>query len=183
MPIGIADYTIHNTLSVFAPEISGLWGFSVLPGIEQPDGTINNQSVSTVGNCMMLRDARNKEAGWEFMKWWTSVETQVSYGRGLEAVMGAAARYSTANVEAVARLPWDSKSYDQLSEQFSNLRTIPEVPGGYITGRHVDYALRAVINEGQNPREALFENVKVINEELAIKRLEFGLSTRAKRGD
>jgi hypothetical protein len=57
------------------------------------------------------------------------------------------------------------------------------VPGGYITGRHVDYALRAVINEGQNPREALFENVKVINEELAIKRLEFGLSTRAKRGD
>jgi ABC-type glycerol-3-phosphate transport system substrate-binding protein len=183
MPIGIADYTIHNTLSVFAPEISGLWGFSVLPGIEQPDGTINNQSVSTVGNCMMLRDARNKEAGWEFMKWWTSVETQVSYGRGLEAVMGAAARYSTANVEAVARLPWDSKSYDQLSEQFSNLRTIPEVPGGYITGRHVDYALRAVINEGQNPREALYENVKVINEELTIKRLEFGLSTRTKRGD
>ena len=183
MPIGIADYTIHNTLSVFAPEISGLWGFSVLPGIEQPDGMINNQSVSTVSNCMMLRDARNKEASWEFMKWWTSVEAQVSYGRGLEAVMGAAARYSTANVEAVARLPWDSKSYDQLSEQFGNLRTIPEVPGGYITGRHVDYALRAVINEGQNPREALYENVKVINEELTIKRLEFGLSTRTRKGD
>lgn len=183
MPIGIADYTIHNTLSVFAPEISGLWGFSVLPGIEQPDGMINNQSVSTVSNCMILRDARNKEASWEFVKWWTSVETQVSYGRGLEAVMGAAARYSTANVEAVARLPWDSKSYDQLSEQFANLRTIPEVSGGYITGRHVDYALRAVINEGQNPREALYENVKVINEELTIKRLEFGLSTRTRKGD
>jgi ABC-type glycerol-3-phosphate transport system substrate-binding protein len=181
MPIGIAEYTIHNTLSVFAPEINGLWGFAVLPGIEQPDGTINNQSVSTVNNCMMLSDAENKQVSWEFMKWWTSVETQVSYGRGLEAVMGAAARYSTANVEAVARLPWDSKSYDQLSEQFRNLRTIPEVPGGYITSRHVDYALRAVLNDGQNPREALYENVKVIDEELTIKRLEFGLSTLSGR--
>lgn len=61
--------------------------------------------------------------------------------------------------------------------------TIPEVPGGYITARHVDYALRAVLNEGQNPREALYENVKVINEELTIKRLEFGLSTRPGRGN
>lgn len=181
MPIGIAEYTIHNTLSVFAPEINGLWGFAVLPGVEQPDGTVNSQSVSTVNNCMMLSDAENKQASWEFMKWWTSVETQVSYGRGLEAVMGAAARYSTANVEAVARLPWDSKSYDQLSEQFRNLHTIPEVPGGYITSRHVDYALRAVVNDGQNPREALYENVKVIDEELTIKRLEFGLSTRTGR--
>lgn len=183
MPIGIADYTIHNTLSVFAPEINGLWGFSALPGVEQPDGTINNQSASVVSNCMMLKDSKNKEASWEFMKWWTSVETQVSYGRGLEAVMGAAARYNTANVEAVARLPWDSKSYDQLNRQFGNLCTIPEVPGGYITGRHVDYALRAVLNEGQNPREALYENVKVINDELAIKRLEFGLSTLTRRRD
>ncbi|MGB4163287.1 MAG: extracellular solute-binding protein [Bacillota bacterium] len=183
MPIGIADYTIHNTLSVFAPEISGLWGFGVLPGVRQPDGSINNTSVSAVSNCMMLKDAKNKEASWEFMKWWTSVDTQVSYGRALEAIMGAAARYNTANLEAVARLPWDSKSYDQLSEQFSNLCTIPEVPGGYITARHVDYALRAVLNEGQNPREALYENVKVINEELTIKRLEFGLSTRPGRGN
>ena len=181
MPIGIADYTMYNTLSVFAPEINGLWSFSSLPGIEQPDGTINNQSVSMVGNCMMLKDAKNKEASWEFMKWWTSVETQVSYGRGLEAIMGAAARYNTANIEAVARLPWDSKSYDQLREQFGNLFTIPEVPGGYITGRHVDYALRAVLNDGQNPREALYENVKVINDELTIKRSEFGLSTRTRR--
>jgi ABC-type glycerol-3-phosphate transport system substrate-binding protein len=182
MPIGIADYTMYNTLAVFAPEIQGLWGFSALPGMESPAG-IQNQSVSMIGNSMLLKGAKNKEASWEFLKWWTSTDTQVNYGRGLEGIMGAAARYQTANLEAVARLPWDSASYDQLRGQFENVCAIPEVPGGYITWRQVDYALRAVINDGKNPRETLHENVKAINDELTIKRTEFGLSTRDRGGN
>lgn len=182
MPIGIADYTLYNTLAVFAPEITGLWGFAPVPGFENEDGTINNLSASFIVNCMMLSSAENKKASWEFMKWWTSTDTQVSYGRALEGVMGAAARYNTANLEAVARLPWDSESYDQLSKQFENTFTIPAVPGGYITSRHVDYALRSVVNDGMNAREALYENIKAINLELTIKRQEFGLSYLEERG-
>ena len=32
MPLAIADYTQYSYLSVFAPEIKGLWGFTVVPG-------------------------------------------------------------------------------------------------------------------------------------------------------
>ena len=127
MPIGIADYTMYNTWRSLH-RIQGLWGFSALPGMESPAG-IQNQSVSMIGNSMLLKGAKNKEASWEFLKWWTSTDTQVNYGRGLEGIMGAAARYQTANLEAVARLPWDSASYDQLRGQFENVCAIPEVPG------------------------------------------------------
>lgn len=35
MPIGVADYSTFNTLSVFAPEIKGLWNFGMVPGVKQ----------------------------------------------------------------------------------------------------------------------------------------------------
>lgn len=178
MPIGVADYTVYNTLAVFAPEINGQWGFAALPGIRQEDGSVNHTSASYVGTTMMLENSKEKEASWEFMKWWSSTETQVNYGRALEGIMGAAARYNTANLEAVGQLPWESDNYDELIKQYERSTTVPEVPGSYITSRQVDYALRAVINEGQSPREALYFYVRAINEELTIKRTEFGLTTR-----
>lgn len=177
MPIGIADYTLYNTLSVFAPEIRGLWGFAPLPGIVR-DGVLHNESVSGVGNTLMLKAAENKEAAWEFMKWWVSSPTQVAYGRALEGILGAAARYPAANLDALSKLPWPSEHYDALIAQFNNVVCLPEVPGGYMTGREINYALLAVVNDGINPREALYEHKKVIDLELTIKRKEFNLSTR-----
>ena len=38
MPIGIASYSIYNTLMVSAPEIRGLWDFTLIPGTETTDG-------------------------------------------------------------------------------------------------------------------------------------------------
>ena len=32
MPIGIANFTTYNTLVVSAPEIAGLWDFTLVPG-------------------------------------------------------------------------------------------------------------------------------------------------------
>lgn len=177
MPIGIADYTLYNTLSVFAPEIRGLWGFAPLPGIER-DGLLHNESVSGVGNTLMLKAAKNKEAAWEFMKWWASSPTQVAYGRALEGILGAAARYPAANLDALSKLPWPSEHYDALINQFNNVVCLPEVPGGYLTGREINYALLAVVNDGINPREALYEHKKIIDVELTIKRKEFNLSTK-----
>jgi len=52
---------------------------------------------------------------------------------------------------------------------------VPEVPGSYFTGRHMDNAFREVVNEGEDTRETLYKYVKVINEEIDLKRDEFGL--------
>lgn len=180
MPIGVADYSTFNTLAVFAPEIKGLWNFGLIPGIKQEDGTINRATQSW-GTCsMMLRgaeDRNKKEIAWEFMKWWASSEVQSIYASELEAVMGAAARYATANKNTFETLSWSSKESAALKEQWEYAFGLPEVAGGYYTARHITNAIRKVMNENEDPRETLLDYTKTINEEITNKREEFGLET------
>lgn len=175
MPIGIADYTIYNQLTVFAPEIRGLWGFAPIPGTVQEDGTINNQVPSGGSAVMMLESAEDKEAAWEFMKWWTSDDTQAKFGREMEGLMGAAARYPTANINALDSLPWPVADYEQLKQQFDHVVGIPEVPGGYFTGRHLFNAFYKTVIGEIEAREALMDYVEYIQDEIENKREEFGL--------
>jgi len=175
MPIGIADYTMYNMLSVFAPEIKGLWEFTLVPGTVREDGTVRHDVASHTTAAVMLRQVKDKDAAWTFLKWWTDKDTQMMYGREMEALMGEAARYPTANVEALAELPWPVKDYKKLEEQWKWVKGIPQVPGGYFTGRHLDNAFRRVVNANENPREALSDYVLYINDEIALKRKEFNL--------
>ena len=174
MPLGVYNYSLYNTLAVFAPEIRGKWDFAPIPGYEK-DGVIHNQTTSTATGVVILEDSKEKEASWEFVKWWTSEEAQTSFGRGLEAILGAAARYPTANLEAFSNLPWSTRDYYMLDQQRDNAVGIPTVPGDYIIGRYMDYAFRATVNDGTNPRDNLYKYVTKIDQELERKREEFNL--------
>ena len=175
MPIGFADFTSFNTLAVFAPEIQGLWGFGLMPGVEDEYGNIN-RSVPAWGTASVMFDNSDMhEQTWEFLKWWVSADTQLRFGRELESVMGAAARYPTANLEAFSRLPWGSAEMQVLTTQREWTVGTPEVPGGYYVGRHLINASRRVINQNVDVRETLLDFAIVINRELINKRREFGL--------
>lgn len=177
IPIGITNYSMYNRLAVFAPEIRGLWKFSPIPGILGDDGSINRNVASTGTSVIMMEACEQKEAAWEYMKWWVSKDVQVRFGREMESIMGASARYPTANQEAFAMLPWSVEDYDSLMQQWEWVKGNPEVPGGYFTPRHIDNAFRRVVYELEDPRETILDYVRVINEELEKKRLEFGLPT------
>jgi len=173
-PLVIADMTLYNTLMISAPEIKGLWGMTTVPGTIH--GTTVDKSVkSNTTYTMMTRTCDHPEEAWEFMKWWLSEETQLAYARDLESLMGAAARYMTANVNAFARLPWSTKDLNAILEQSQWTIGVPEVAGGYFLPRHINNAFRSVVINKVDPREALITYAKVINEELKEKRLEFGL--------
>ena len=79
-PIIISDYTLYNNLQVSAPDIKGLWGMAPVPGIVMEDGTINNAVGSTGQACVVMKSSKDLEASWEFLKWWTSADTQIAYG-------------------------------------------------------------------------------------------------------
>lgn len=176
MPIGIADYATYNMLNVLAPEIRGLWDFTMVPGTEKEDGSVDHTVPSSSIAAMMLDKSENKPAAWEFLKWWTDKDTQLAFGRELESVLGEAARYPTANIEALAELPWPVDDYSNLESQWQWVEGTPQVLGGYFTGRHLDNAFRRVVNANENPREALQDHVRYINDEMEIKREEFKLS-------
>ncbi len=180
MPIGMQDYDTYNTLAVLAPEIRGLWEFSLIPGTEREDGTVDRSASSWGTSSMMIKkDDRSEEMTqkcWEFMKWWADSETQTRYGRELEAVMGTSARYKTANKISFEELPWSADEMAILREQWSWTEQVPEIPGGYFVTRHVTNAARKVYNEKHDPRETLLDYVDTINDEITKKREEFGLS-------
>ena len=184
IPIGVADYTLFNTLEIFAPEIKGLWGFAPLPGYRNPvTGEVNNVVVSGSSHAVMMESSKKKDDAWEFMKWWLEEDTQVQYGNTLEAILGSGARYATANTKVLTQLPWATSQSDVILEQFDNTIGVPDVPGYYMTGREIDYAFKGVVTDGQNPREALYLNVKEINDELTNKREEFHLTRYNEEGE
>ena len=177
MPLGVASYATYNTLMVSAPEIKGLWNFAPFPGTVKEDGTLDN-TVHTDGLCCMIiatDDEKVKQNSWEFIKWWVSADSQVRFGREMESVLGSSARYQTANRDALKQLAWSRDQLDVLEEQMGKTRGFPEIAGGYSTTRHITNAIRKVINEKIDTREALLNYTRTINEEIKIKRREFNL--------
>lgn len=177
MPFVIANYSLYNELQVFAPELRGKWNFTLVPGTVQPDGTIDRSApagTAQTGSVIMANSEMVDQA-WEFLKWWTSTEVQTEFGRQIESVLGPAGRYATANVEALAGLPWSVEEYDKLIGQWRWTRGIPEVPGGYMIGRYLDNAFRQVVYNHKPARDVLSDYNRLINEEITRKRLEFEL--------
>ena len=177
MPVGIANYTTYNTIVVGAPEIRNLWDFTYLPGTVNEKGEINRSNAASGVCCMMINNHNEavESDAWQFMKWWVSTDTQVRYGREMEALLGASARYATANVEALKQLSWNSEQIEILEKTLDQTVGIPEVPGSYFTPRHIVNAARKVVNNKDDPRENLIDYTRKINEELTRKRQEFGL--------
>jgi ABC-type glycerol-3-phosphate transport system substrate-binding protein len=184
MPIVFQPFTMFNTLSVFAPEIYGLWNFALMPGFDHGEpvyfaGVGYRQVHHTVPDwgtsAIMIQQSRMQEESWEFLKWWTETDTQVRFAREMESLMGEAARFPTANVEAFQRLPWNSAQLSVLNEQRDWILGTPEVPGGYYVQRQLVNVIRRVVNDNLDTRETLLDVNIVINRELENKRREFGL--------
>ena len=191
-PLIISDYTTYNNLQVSAPDIKGLWDFTHVPGTPREDGTLNTATGCSGLADIIMSATKEPEACWEFLKWWTSAETQTLYGREMESLMGSSARVATANQEALANLSWPIRDYKALSAQFANVKGIPQVPGGYYTWRNVNNAFYAVTTDnaskgrnesGNTPREELMDKIYYINAEITYKRTEFGLPVADQGGD
>lgn len=177
-PLMIADYTAYNNFAVSAPDIAGLWSFTQIPGTAREDGTVDHSVASTGLASMIMADTEHPDASWEFLKWWTSAETQTQYGREMEGLMGSAARVPTANYQAFLNMPWPVDDFEALKESMKWVEGIPQVPGGYYSWRNVYNAFYTVVTETDTamPREELMDKVIYINEEIDYKRQELGLA-------
>lgn len=175
MPMGITSYSFYNTLAVAAPELRNLWRMAPVPGIQQADGSINRMESCYGTAAIILNTARDPEAAWAFLKWWTSAEVQARYGLELEYLIGPAARYNTANKEAFETLPWKTDERESLKAQWEQVWDVEQLPGNYYTDRNIQFAFRRIVYYYENERETLFEYNKEINKEIIRKREEFGL--------
>lgn len=173
MPLLVADYAFYNQLTVFAPEISGQWEMTSVPGTVKADGTVDRTVVATSTACIIMAQTDKPDEAWEFLKWWTSTETQVSFGTDMEAVLGPSAKQPTANIEAASLLPWSTAEYTALERQQKTAVGIPTVPGYYQAERLIGFAFNDVYNNNTNPRNELLDCLHSIDTELLRKYDEF----------
>lgn len=174
-PVGIASYSEYTTLSVFAPEIAGLWDMHPIPGSVREDGSIDYTGIVTTTGISLLKGVDDINATWKFMCWYTDKDFQVNYCNELIALLGAAAKTTTANIEAMGEMPWNATEYKMLMDQYEHSVGIPSYPGSYIIDRYTTMAFNAAYNDGANPSEALLQYVNAANQEVTRKRTEFNM--------
>lgn len=168
MPLGIEVYTLYTTLKEAAPEIDGRWGIALVPGTEQ-NGTVNHTVSGAGTGCGIISSSKNKNAAWEFLKWWTSADTQLRYNNNVESVLGAVSRTTTATLEAFENMSWEKKDLEILLKQRENISEIPEVAGSYYVSRAVDQAFWTVINGEEAPKDSLSEWAEIADNEIERK--------------
>ena len=186
MPIVIGDYaSIYNTLVVYATEIEGLWEFCPLPGSENPneeDG-FNYDSLAGISATVILNGCDDLVTAWQFTQWQTSASVQANYGNRIVALIGPAAKYETANINAINDLSWTAREKASIMDQMANLDAIVNYPGSYIYSRYMKFAFLDAYNNGANPYEAMMSYIPAINEEIARKREEFDLPIAESEAD
>ena len=123
--------------------------------------------------CIILNDSKNKDNAWSFLKWWTSADTQLSYSRNVESIIGPTGRIATSNKEAFLNYSWNDNDLDVLMEQWSYVEEIPEVPGSYYLVRAVDQAFWTVVNSKSNASDAMIKWNAVANDEIKRKVEEY----------
>lgn len=174
LPVGIADYNTYNLLINAAPEIANAWNIGAYPGVTNEEGEVERWSTGGAESCIIFEESTKKDAAWEYLKWWTSKETQVTFGYTLQATYGKEYLWNTANVEAFSELPWDANHKKAILEQTNWLVEAPRVPGTYMLERELSNALNAICQDGTSLRKAVDLTVKRTNRETIRKLEEFG---------
>ena len=173
MPLGIAPYTTYMTLYNTAPEIRGRWGIAMVPGTEAEDGTINYSVAGSGTGCTIIKASSKHDQAWQFLKWWTSAETQERYNNNLQSILGMIGRNAVSNVEAFNRLAWDKDDLVVLNNQWEQVKEVQEVPGSYDVTRSIDQAFWAVLEDDAKVKDAVVKWSKSADKEIKRKIKEY----------
>lgn len=174
LPIGISDFNTYVELTAAAPELAGWWKIAPYPGIKNANGEVIRWAPGTGRADVIFKSSRKQLEAWEFMKWWTSAETQLEFGTTMETIYGPSYKWNTSNLEAFAQMPWPKDDLQVIGEQWRWLKDIPHVPGDYMLDREVSNAWNKTVFDGVNPRKAIEDAVVLSNREIEKKSEEFG---------
>ncbi len=174
MPIGVEGTSMYLQLLSAAPELTGKWGIALLPGHKRADGTIDRSAAGLSGEtAVIFSQSTHPDEAWEFLKWWTEEEVQVTFGQQIESVLGTAARWNSANIAAFSKAPWNRRHLSVFAEQMQQLRDMPTLPGSYMNTRHLENLWNRIVLEKVSVRDSLEQAVEDIDRELRTKAAEF----------
>jgi len=175
MPIGISTIDLYLQLKYAAPELSGQWGVTVIPGIDSDsDGTVERWSTTYGKTSILFANSDMKEEGWELIKWWNSVQTQIEFMQNIKTGLGEKFLILSANMNALEASVWDSLIKKQIMAQAKWSRIPAVTPGSYIVERELSSIWNKIVIDLMNVSVSINESIPRITRELSRKFDEFG---------
>ncbi|MBI9010105.1 MAG: extracellular solute-binding protein [Tenericutes bacterium] len=171
-PIGVADFGMYSLLLNAAPDIQGLWKIALLPGVD--NGTTIDRSAPGAQTANMIFANTDKGGeSWEFLKWWSSTETQSTFTNMLLSTLGKECLWNSANIGAFESLSINEDDLNIILEQWSYLREIPKVPGSYQVELEISNIWNNVVIDRENLRVLLNDSIIRMDKEIHKKMSEF----------
>lgn len=179
LPIGIGTFSDYMSLTVGAGNLSGKWGIAPVPGVKREDGSISHAtSGSVTSSAVMMTACEEQEAGWAFLKWWLSAQTQAAFAQEVETRIGTGSRVATANNVAFQQPSWPAEHLEVLLGTRENAIENPGVLGGYYVARYITNAWNAVITDADQAiiRDEFEHAIEMIQIEMDNKQAEYMMS-------
>jgi len=175
LPIGIGSVDMYLQLKYACPELSGQWGVLPIPGVYNEKTNEVERWTTTYGKCsIMFSSSKKLTSGWEFIKWWHSTKTQITYNQKIKTSLGEKYLIVPANMTALSNSMWDKEILTCITKAAKFSRIPAVIPGSYIVERELSNIWNQVVIEKKNVRVAINEAIPKINRELKRKFEEFG---------
>lgn len=172
-PIGVSDFGMYSLLLNAAPDIQGLWKVALLPGVVDGDSIDRSAPGAQTAN-MIFANTDKKSESWEFLKWWSSTNTQTTFSSMLLSTLGKEYLWNSANVEAFKSLSINEDDLNTILEQWTYLRELPKVPGSYQVELEISNIWNKVVIDRENLRVLLNDSIIRMNKEIHKKMSEYG---------
>lgn len=174
IPMGIGSFSDYVTIKNAAPEIADKWAVALAPGFEDENGEIHNGTTGASSACAILSGSDKQQQAWEFLRWWLSSETQITFGNTLQTTYGPEYLWNSANIEAFQQLNFPEDDREVILQQWSSMQEINRHPAMYVVERELSNAWQDVVENNVPVRIALDDAAMTINREFRRKLTEFG---------
>lgn len=154
--MGCGDISTYLLLQRSSSGMDGLWDIALMPGIANADGSINRSFPTVSSGSMIMKDTKDPQLAWDFLKWWMQDDVQARYARQLRTTYGEEYVYLSANIRALEKgdfLPAAHQSI--LLEQISSSKQTPSHPADMLVERALSNAWNNVVIGGMDVRTAI----------------------------
>ncbi len=179
LPIGIIGMEDYTLIKNGAQELDGKWEIAPYIGTVQEDGEVDRTFVANGTGGVIFgsntgEPTEKQKMAWEFLKWWTSAETQTEYTNTLRSTYGKTYFWLSANLEALENNPMDEKDKKIIIKQIDYVTDVTRTPGQYLLERTISNIWTTMVFDGTAAQVAVDEAKNDVNKEIVRKMQELG---------
>ena len=178
LPIGVLNFGTYLQLKNAAPEIAGKWKIMMPLGTERTDELgskyVDRTYITSGTSCSIMSSSEYKEDAWEFLKWWTSTETQSEFGYNLQSTYGPEYLWLSSNLEAIQNSQFEQSDKEIILDSLKWIVDVQRNPGQYMVERGLSNIWTSTVLSGEPLRVCIQNQVILMNREITKKMKEFG---------